>query len=146
MTVRDRYQWAIEQVMQHKGSLYSSSSNTENSPQSGKHKKINQGPVATPQPVFQTQTFNFQTETDKAKINVAITNFGTSFIIDVVSDQVIQGWLLKVQSAREVFLKGSAPSDNPYKCRIRVDRPYIKDFGLTVYVTQDSDPAFIQLF
>ncbi len=36
--------------------------------------------------------------------------------------------------------------DNPYKCRIRVDRPYIKDFGLTVYVTQDSDPAFVQLY
>ncbi len=36
--------------------------------------------------------------------------------------------------------------DNPYKCRIRVDRSYIKDFGLTVYVTQDSDPAFVQLY
>jgi hypothetical protein len=73
--------------------------------------------------------------------------FGTAFtIIDISSDQTIQGWLLKRQSTRAVFLKGGTPAGNPYKCRIMVDQPYIKDFGLTVYVTQDSDPAFVQLF
>ncbi|HEY5038262.1 MAG TPA: hypothetical protein VIJ93_04235, partial [bacterium] len=95
---------------------------------------------------FQVQNYKFQTETDQAKVNVALTDFGTSFLIDVTSDQIIQGWLLKRQSTREAFLKGGVPADNPYQCRIRVDRPYIKDFGLTIYVTQDSDPAFIQLF
>ena len=96
--------------------------------------------------VFKTQTYSFQTETDKAKVNVWVTDFGSNFIIDISCDQSIQGWLLKRQSTREVFLKGGAPTENPYKCRIRVDRSYIKDFGLTVYVTQDSDPAFVQLY
>ena len=139
--VRDRFQWGGEQVMQHMGPDYS----VVDSGQPGRHKKGGIV-VVTPQPVFVTQTYKFATETDQAKISVVITNLGASFIIDVVSDQVIQGWLLKIQSTRKVFLKGGSPGDNPYQCRIRVNRPYIKDFGLTVYVTEDSDPAFVQLF
>jgi hypothetical protein len=138
MAIRDRDQWGIEQVMQHKIPDYS------NPTQSGRHPKRVM-PVVTVQPTFTTQTYNFVTETDQAKINVAITNFGVSFIVDITSDQVIQGWLLKKQSTRETFLRGRA-SDNSYKCRISVNRPYLKDFGLTVYVTEDSDPAFVQLF
>jgi hypothetical protein len=69
-----------------------------------------------------------------------------NFIIDLATDQAIQGWILKKQSTRVALLKGGAPADNPYQTRIRVDRPYIRDFGLTVFVTQDSDPAFIQLY
>jgi hypothetical protein len=139
MAVRETDEWAIEQVMQHKSPDDSFTPNGVI-----RHKK-NMAPISI-QPVFQAQTFNFQTETDQAKINVAVTDLGGSFIIDVASDQTIQGWLLKRQSTREVFLKGSSPNDNPYKCRIRVERPYLKDFGLTVYVTEDSDPAFVQLF
>ncbi len=139
--VRDRFQWGGEQLMQHNPPDYSAFV----SGQPRRHEKSG-GLVATPPPVFATQTYKFSTETDQAKISVVITNLGTSFIIDIVSDQVIQGWLLKIQSTRKVFLKGGAPGDNPYQCRIRVNRPYIKDFGLTVYVTEDSDPAFVQLF
>ena len=147
MGVRERDQWAIEQVMGHKAPEESSMVQTsnENSPKGNKPKMEKKG-NAVPKPVFQTQTYNFQTETDQAKINVEVTDFGNSFIVDVNSDQTIQGWLLKRQSTREVFLKGGAPTDNQYKSRIRVDRPYLKDFGLTVYVTKDSLPAFVQLF
>ncbi|HJT23268.1 MAG TPA: hypothetical protein VJ873_01745 [bacterium] len=141
MAVRERYQWAIEQVMEHKA--FDENTITGQPTGNGDKKvKIAQ----TPTPVFTTQTYRFQSETDKAKVNVQVTDFGNSFIVDVTSDQAIQGWLIKRQSTRDVFLKGAGPTDNPYQCRIRVDRPYLKDFGLTVYVTQDSDPAFIQLF
>ena len=145
MAVRDRYQWTIEQVMAHKSPDEAgySLNGAGNQPGKGKGKSRKE---PTPTPVFQTQTYRFQTETDKAKVNVEVTDFGGSFLIDVLSDQVIEGWLLKRQSTRDVFLKGAGVTDNPYQCRIRVDRPYLKDFGLTVYVTQDSDPAFIQLF
>ena len=145
LAMRDRYQWGIEQVMAHKAPDETVYSPNDTGNPTGKFKgKARNGP--TPTPAFQTQTYRFQTETDKAKVNVEVTDFGGSFLIDVLSDQVIEGWLLKRQSTRDVFLKGAGPTDNPYQCRIRVDRPYLKDFGLTVYVTQDSDPAFIQLF
>jgi hypothetical protein len=146
MAVRDRDQWAIEQVMEHKvpdDSWYGNPSGVISSIHLGKKSKQVALATATP---FQTKNYTFQTETDEAKVSAGITDFGSNFVIDISSDQVIQGWLLKRQSTREVFLKGGTPSDNPYKCRIKVDRPYIKDFGLTVYVTQDSDPAFVQLF
>jgi hypothetical protein len=137
MDVRDRDQWALEQVMEHKAPGNSVVSPTHSTA------KVKQAiPTATP---FQTLTYRFQTETDQAKVNASITDMGSNFIIDVSSDQVIQGWLLKRQSTREVFLRGNA-SENPYQCRIRVNRPYLKDFGLTVYVTEDSDPAFVRLF
>ena len=142
MAVRDRDQWAIEQVMGHKvpeASWPAQGSNTQTPPR----KKKAQAPPAAP--VFQTRTLNFGTETDQAKVSVRLTDLGTSFLLDVTSDQTIQGWLLKRQSTREAFLKGGV-SDNPYQCRIKVERPYLKDFGLTLYVTQDSDPAFIQLY
>lgn len=139
ISVRDRDQWAIEQVLEHKA------------PDDFGIGIINRPARKTPTVLatstpFQTKTYNFQTETDQAKVMTSITDMGSNFIIDVSSDQVIQGWLLKRQSTREVFLRGHAPDDNPYKCRIRVNRPYLKDFGLTVYVTDDSDPAFVQLF
>lgn len=143
MAVRDRYQWAIEQVIAHKPMVVVVDLNQEQT-STNKNQRTKIKPET--QPVFKTQVYQFQTETDKAKVGVELTDFGNSFLVDVSSDQVIQGWLLKRQSTHDVFLKGSGSTDNPYKCRIRVDRPYIKDFGLTVYVTQDSDPAFIQLF
>ncbi len=146
MAVRERDQWAIEQVMEHKAPDDSWAGNSSGETP-GAHRAKRAVPKALPTAIsFQTQTYNFQTETDVAKVNALVTNFGPNFIIDISSDQTIQGWLLKRQSTREVFLKGGTPTDNPYKCRIRVDRPYIKDFGLTVYVTQDSDPAFVQLY
>lgn len=136
LAIRDQDAWVIEQVMDHKAPGMSVS-------ESGSaHKLKPQTPTATP---FQTQTYHFQAETDQAKVNASITDMGSNFIIDVSSDQTIQGWLLKRQSTREVFLRGNGGS-NPYQCRIRVNRPYIKDFGLTVYVTEDSDPAFVRLF
>ncbi len=144
IAVRDRYQWAVEQVMGHKAE--SAQTVNESSPKGIETKKEKAG---TAKQLFQTQTYKFQAETDRAKINVEVTDFGNSFLVDVNSDQTIQGWLLKRQSSHEVFLKGGAPTEggtDNYKCRIRVDRPYLKDFGLTVYVTKDSDPAFIQLF
>ena len=143
VAVRDRYQWAIEQVMAHKAPEKTAFSTEETTGRSVKGKR---SAGAVPTPRFQTQTYWFQTETDKAKVNVEVTDFGGSFLVDVSSDQAIEGWLLKRQSTRDVFLKGAGPTDNPYQCRIRVDRPYLKDFGLTVYVTEDNDPAFIQLF
>ncbi len=146
IAVRERDQWAIEQVMEHKAPDDSWAGNPSGET-SGTHRAKRAMPKALPTGIpFQTQTYNFQTETDVAKVSALVTNFGPNFIIDISSDQTIQGWLLKRQSNREVFLKGGTPTDNPYKCRIRVDRPYIKDFGLTVYVTQDSDPAFVQLY
>ena len=145
MAVRDRYQWGIEQVMAHKPMETKREEMDQEGP-STKSSKAKQRKNAEPTAEFKTQVYQFQTETDKAKLGVEVTDMGNSFIVDVTSDQAIQGWLLKKQSTREVFLKGSGSADNPYKCRIRVDRPYLKDFGLTVYVTQDSDPAFIQLF
>ena len=146
VSIRERDQWALEQVMEHKapGDYWAGNpSGGISSPRRVKKAEPVTPPTATP---FQTQTYNFQTETDEAKVSALVTNLGLNFIIDISCDQTIQGWLLKRQSGGEVFLKGGAPMDNPYKCRIRVDRPYIKDFGLTVYVTQDSDPAFVQLF
>ncbi len=142
IAVQERDQWAIEQVMEHKAD-----SGIGNSNEGVTHgdKKTAPKALATATP-FLTKNYSFQTETDEAKVSTLVTDFGSNFIIDVSSDQAIQGWLLKRQSTREVFLKGGTPTDNPYKCRIRVERPYIKDFGLTVYVTQDSDPAFVQLF
>jgi len=145
MAVRDRYQWGIEQVMAHKG-IEPAQEETNQGGTSTKTAKARKPKTGDSIAEFKTQVYQFQTETDKAKLGVEVTDMGSSFIVDVTSDQVIEGWLLKRQSTRDVFLKGTAPSDNPYKCRIRVDRPYLKDFGLTVYVTQDSDPAFIQLF
>lgn len=145
-SVREEYQWAIEQVMEHKAPDVSWDGN-QGLGIPGNARRAGKGRAAvgaTPTP-YQTQTYRFQTETDKAKVNATVTDLGAAFIIDVTSDQAIQGWLLKKQSTREVFLKGGL-SDNPYQCRIRVERPYVKDFGLTVYVTQDSDPAFLQLF
>lgn len=135
LSVREQDQWAIEEVMEH------------NVPDAHpvQERRYPPKPVAA-EPTFQIQTLSFSSETDQATVKVVLTNLGNSFILDVSSDQAIQGWLLKRQSTREVFLKGEAPSDNPYKCRIRVERPYLKDFGLTLYVTQDSDPAFVQLF
>lgn len=144
MSVRDRYQWAIEQVIEHK--VPDESQTLDDQSTKGKKAKGKKPASIVATPSFQVQNYKFQTETDQAKINVALTDYGGSFLIDVTSDQIIQGWLLKRQSTREAFLKGGVPTDNPYQCRIRVDRPYIKDFGLTIYVTQDSDPAFIQLF
>lgn len=143
--VRDRYQWAIEQVMAHKPLMQTTDSGEDQEA----NNKLGKGkPKKQPDslPVFKTQIYKFQTETDKAKVEVELTDLGNSFIADVTSDQLIEGWLLKKQSTKDAFLKGTGATDNPYKCRIRVDRPYIKDFGLTVYVTKDSDPAFIQLF
>lgn len=144
MGARDRDQWAIEQVMEHKVPDDSwSRSLDEGGSYQGKRNAPVIPPTATP---FQTKTYNYQAETDEAKVNASITDFGSNFIIDVSCDQTIQGWLLKLQSTKKVLLKGGTPTDSPYKCQIKVDRAYIKDFGLTVYVTQDSDPAFIQLF
>ena len=142
VAVRDRDQWAFEQVMEHK---VPDDSWIGDGILGARREKRMQAAIPTSIP-FQTQSYNFQTETDEAKVNALITDFGSNFIIDISSDQTIQGWLLKRQSTRAVFLKGGTPADNPYKCRIVVDQPYIKDFGLTVYVTQDSDPAFVQLF
>ena len=141
--VRDGYQWAIEQVMVHKAPEKTDFP-TEGNGNRAMRSKAEKTAIPTPQ--FQTKTYRFQTETDKAKVDVEVTDFGDRFLVDVTSDQVIEGWLLKRQSTRGVFLKGAGSNDNPYQCRIRVDRPYLKDFGLTVYVTEDSDPAFIQLF
>lgn len=135
LAVRDQDAWAIEQVMDQKP--------LDTTPA---QKPVVRRPVQTPTAtVFATQTYRFQVETDRAKVNALVTDMGTNFIIDVSSDQLIQAWLLKRQSTREVFLRGNA-KDNPYQCRIRVNRPFIKDFGLTVYVTEDSDPAFVRLF
>jgi hypothetical protein len=145
VAVRDRYQWGIEQVMAHKPLEPLVDAGVEQGPSTKPGKTKARKPAETA-PSFKTQVYQFQTETDKAKVGVELTDMGSSFIVDLTSDQVIEGWLLKRQSTREVFLKGSGQVDNPYKCRIRVDRPYIHDFGLTVYVTKDSDPAFIQLF
>jgi hypothetical protein len=142
VAVQERDQWAIEQVVEHKADSGIGNSNVVDA-RGGK--KTGPKALATATP-FLTKNYSFQTETDEAKVSILVTDFGSNFVIDVSSDQAIQGWLLKRQSTREVFLKGGTPSDNPYKCRIRVERPYIKDFGLTVYVTQDSDPAFVQLF
>ncbi len=137
VSVRDNDQWAIEQVMEHK------SPDTVSLERVPVKKLKSETPTATP---FQTQTYHFQAETDQAKVIAVITDMGSNFIIDVSSDQVIQGWLLKRQSTREVFLRGNDTGGNPFQCRIRVNRPYLKDFGLTVYVTEDSDPAFVRLF
>jgi hypothetical protein len=142
MEVRERDQWALEQVMEHKAPEVTWAGESNGSSESHRVKKASVG-TPTPTP-FKVQTYIFQTETDEAKVCASITDFGSNFTIDVTSDQAIQGWLLKRQSTRQVFLKGA--SESPYKCRIKVDRPYLKDYGLTVYVTQDSDPAFIQLF
>jgi hypothetical protein len=146
IAIRDRDQWALEQVVEHKapGNTWVVNSNGGNSG-SSRAKSTVTVQVVTPIP-FQTKNYSFQTETDQAKVSALITDFGSNFIIDISSDQSIQGWILKRQSTREVFLKGGPPAENPYKCRIRVERLYLKDFGLTVYVTQDSDPAFVQLF
>jgi hypothetical protein len=146
IAIRERDQWAIEQVMEHKvsGDSWIGNSSGGISGSSGARKSVIVK-VPTPTP-FQTKNYSFQTETDQAKVSALITDFGSNFIIDISSDQSIQGWILKRQSTREVFLKGGTPTENPYKCRIRVERPYLKDFGLTIYVTQDSDPAFVQLF
>lgn len=138
LAVRDQDQWAIGEVMEHKVPEPVLSAPSFQSPK--------RGTAPSPKPTFQIQTLQFGAETDQATVKVTLTNLGDSFVLDVASDQAIQGWLLKRQSTREVFLKGEAPADNPYKCRIRVERPYLKDFGLTLYVTQDSDPAFVQLF
>ena len=146
MAVRDRDQWAIEQVMEHRVADEPQPQSLNDHSLKGKGAKAKEAPLGQSTPTFQVQNYKFQTETDQATINVALADFGGSFLIDVTSDQIIQGWLLKRQSSREAFLKGGVPPDTPYQCRIRVDRPYIKDFGLTIYVTQDSDPAFIQLF
>ena len=146
IAIRDRDQWAIEQVMEHRVPDEPQAQPLNNHSSKGNRVKVGKGPSSLVTPTFQIQNYKFQTETDQATINVALTDFGDSFLIDVTSDQIIQGWLLKRQTSREAFLKGGVPPDNPYQCRIRVDRPYIKDFGLTIYVTQDSDPAFIQLF
>ena len=146
IAIQQRDQWAIEQVMEHKvpNDSWEGNPGGQNSgPHRGKKMIKVANATATP---FQIKNYSFQTETDEAKVSTLVTDFGSNFVIDVSSDQAIQGWLLKRQSTREVFLKGGTPTDNPYKCRIRVERPYIKDFGLTVYVTQDSDPAFVQLF
>lgn len=140
--VRDRYQWAIGEVMAHKAP----EDYIQFPAMEGKGRKGTSGLQKTPTAVFQSKTYTFKTETDKARVNAQVTDFGNSFLVEVTSDQVIEGWLLKRQSTRDVFLKGTGSTDSPYQCRIRVDRPYLKDFGLTVYVTQDSDPAFIQLF
>lgn len=142
MAVRDRYQWAIGEVMGHKApGNYTEFPATDEKAHKGKN-----GLKNTPTTVFEERTYQFKTETDKARVNAEVTDFGNSFLVEVTSDQVIQGWLLKRQSTRDVFLKGMGSADSPYQCRIRVERPYLKDFGLTVYVTRDSDPAFIQLF
>gem|GEM_PF-2771448 len=146
IAIRDRDQWALEQVIEHKapGETWVGNSSGGKPSSSGPKRTVT---VQVPTPIpFQTKNYNFQTETDQAKVSTLVTDFGSNFIVDISSDQVIQGWILKRQSTREVFLKGGPPADNPYKCRIRVERPYLKDFGLTVYVTQDSDPAFVQLF
>lgn len=142
LAIRDRYQWAIVEVMAHKAPEES----IQFPATEGKGHKGTPGLKKTPDSVFQAKTYSFKTETDKARVNAQVTDFGNSFLVEVTSDQVIEGWLLKRQSTRDVFLKGTGSADSPYLCRIRVDRPYLKDFGLTVYVTQDSDPAFIQLF
>lgn len=110
----------------------------------GELKRLKEIVQATAVP-FQPKTFTFVAETDKAKVNVMVTTLDGNFIIDVSADQSIQGWILKRQSTRQVFLKGGA-GDNPYQTRIRVDRPYVADFGLTVFVSEDSDPAFVRLF
>jgi hypothetical protein len=135
LAVRDRDQWAIEQVMDHKAPD-DSGNEVNHTP-----RKVLGTPTSIP---FQTKTYAFQAETDQAKVTTSITDFGSNFIIDISSDQIIQGWLLKRQSTREVFLRGSA--SGTYQCRIRVNRPYLRDFGLTVYVTEDNDPAFVRLF
>lgn len=137
LAVRDQDQWAIGEVMEHK---------VPDPVSAPSFQGPKRGTAPPPKPTFQIQTLQFGAETDQATVKVTLTNLGNSFVLDVTSDQAIQGWLLKRQSTREVFLKGGAPTDNPYKCRIRVERPYLKDFGLTLYVTQDSDPAFVQLF
>jgi hypothetical protein len=139
--IRERDQWAIEALMEHREPS-SAAVGYEGNKKPMKKAKA----AATVTVPFQTKTYAFQTETDVAKVNVTVTSMEGDFIIDVSTDQTIQGWMLKRQSTRQVFLKGGPPNDNPYETRIRVERPYIADFGLTVFVTQDSDPAFVRLF
>ena len=144
--VKEKFQWAMEQVMQHRAPeemANSDPSETGGGKTPGHPRPKAQAPD---KPAFQPRTLQFQTETDRARVTASVTDMGESFLIDVTSDQSIQGWLLKRQSTRTAFLKGGAPGENPYKCRIRSDRPFLNDFGLTVYVTDDGVPAFVQLY
>ncbi len=128
--VRDRYQWAIEELGQY-----------HQPPKFAGPTRKRTAQVAVP---FKTQTLEFGTETDKAKIEVTLTSLDGGFILDLSSDQAIQGWILRRQSTRQVFGKGVASGAR--KLRIRVNRPYFPDFGITVFVTEDSDPAYVRLF
>lgn len=129
LKVREKYQWAIEEIGRYHRTK------PEAAPRKG------QGVVP-----FKAQTLSFGTETDKARITVTLTTQEGGFILDVASDEPIQGWILRRHSTRLAIQKGGATGVNSNKLRIRVGRPYLTDFGLTVFVTADGDPAYVRLF
>ena len=104
MPIRERYQWAIEQLMEHQ--KRTDWSQLDVTVKKEKLKRLKEIAQATAVP-FQPKTFTFVAETDKAKVNVTVTTLDGNFIIDkFLADQSIQGWILKRQSTRQVFLEG----------------------------------------
>lgn len=140
LAVRNRYQWAIEELVEHKNP------GAPSFPAVGSGERRKRKPAPLNKTPFQAQSYRFESDTDRAKVVVTVTAREGDFIVDVVSDERIEGWVLKRQSTRQVFLKGDASTDNPYQLKIRVERPYVPDFGLTLFVTEDGDPAFVRLY
>jgi len=95
-----------------------------------------------PQPVH----LKFQGTTARASITANVTDYGNHFTVDVTTDQPANGWVVKYQSSRKEVLKGSLNSQ--YKFSFDCSEKFIRDFGLTVFVGDNSDlyPCFLQLY
>jgi len=87
---------------------------------------------------------HFEAATSWALIKADVTDYGSRFHVAITLDQPATAFQLKLQSTKEVLLKGGL--NNQLSFAFDYEQPYIRDYGLTVFVTDNSYPCFIQLF
>lgn len=87
---------------------------------------------------------NFEATTSWALIKATVTDYGSFFNVDVSTDQPAYGWQIKLQSTKEVLLKGSLNGQTQFS--FKCERQYIRDYGLTVFIGDNGYPCFLQLF
>jgi len=147
-----KWAWAINELQSHRREspvTYPpvNSQSSQTAPSGGHHAVKNHKaettttkPVDLPAPIKST----FKANTAWTGITANVIDFGTHFTVDVTTDQPANGWALKRQSTKEIVLKGSL--NNQFYFQIDCPEKFVRDYGITVFIGDNSYPCFIQIF
>jgi tetratricopeptide (TPR) repeat protein len=101
-------------------------------------------PAATPSPSDES-LYRFQSDTAWGPLNVLVRNLNGSFKVEVKSDSIALGWILKEESDNRTISKGGLSPETQFQ--FGVNQPFQGPYRLTVYLDSDHEevPASIRL-